>query len=179
MQLLTVEFGPDAKFEGRIVDELGALDRGGHVRVLDLLFVQKETDGGLVTLDYQAEGMGQTVAALLGIPRDVLQDAEADFPSLTEGNAFGLSLDDIRDMAQQLDPGTAAGFVLLEHVWARDLRAAVREAGGVPVAEGFLTEESLGLVVAEITEAVVRLEEEAAQNTPEGRASGRNTRRSR
>jgi hypothetical protein len=179
VQLLTVEFGPDAKFEGRIVDELGALDRGGHVRVLDLLFVQKETDGGLVTLDYQAEGMGQTVAALLGIPRDVLQDAEADFPSLTEGNAFGLSLDDIRDMARQLDPGTAAGFVLLEHVWARDLRAAVREAGGVPVAEGFLTEESLGLVVAEITEAVVRLEEEAAQNTPEGRASGRNTRRSR
>ncbi|PSM40914.1 DUF1269 domain-containing family protein [Streptomyces dioscori] len=178
VQLLTVEFGPDAKFEGRIIDELVALDRSGQVRLLDLLFVQKEADGSLVTLDYQAEGMGQTVAALLGISRDVLEGAEAEFPSLAEGNAFGLAPDDILGLAGQLTPGTAAGFVLLEHTWARELRAAIRDAGGVPVAEGFLTEESLGLVVVEITDAVARLDEAASEQTRKGRASGRNTRRS-
>ncbi|MFC8515226.1 DUF1269 domain-containing protein [Streptomyces sp. NPDC057257] len=178
VQLLTVEFGPDAKFEGRIVDELGALEGRGQVRVLDLLFVQKEPDGDLVVADYQAEGMGETVAALLGIPRRTLREAEAVFPSLSEGNAFGLTLEEVRGLAQQLDPGTAAGFVLLEHTWARGLREAIRETGGVPVAEGFLTEEALEAVIAELALAVARLDEAAEENSRPGRQSGRNTRRS-
>ncbi|MDC0770555.1 DUF1269 domain-containing protein [Streptomyces sp. HD] len=179
VQLLTVEFGPDAKFEGRIVDELWALQRSGQVRVLDLLFVQKEAGGDLVTADYQAEGMGDTVAALLGIPRRVLAEAEASFPSLTEGNAFGLTLEEIRELARELKPGTAAGFVLLEHIWARDLRQAIRDAGGVPVAEGFLTEESLEVVVAELALAMERLDAAAEEHSQEGRGAGRNPRRSR
>jgi len=178
VQLLTVEFGPDAKFEGRIVDELGVLDRSGQIRVLDLLFVQKEPGGDLVVADYQAEGMGETVAALLGIPRRALRKAAATFPSLSEGNAFGLTLEQIRELALELDPGTAAGFVLLEHTWAKDLREAIREAGGVPVAEGFLTEESLEVVIAELAAAVARLDETAEEHSHEGRGSGRNTRRS-
>ncbi|GAA3784099.1 hypothetical protein GCM10022403_018490 [Streptomyces coacervatus] len=178
VQLLTVGFGPDAKFEGRIVDELWALERSGEIRVLDLLFVQKEPSGDLVTADYQAEGMGDTVAALLGIPRRVVRKAAATFPSLSEGNAFGLALDQIRDIARELEPGTAAGFVLLEHTWARDLRAAIRESGGVPVAEGFLTEEVLEAVVAELADAMARLDDATEEHSHEGRGSGPHTRRS-
>ncbi|GGL88002.1 DUF1269 domain-containing family protein [Streptomyces fumigatiscleroticus] len=174
VQLLTVAFGPDAKFEGRIVDELWTLERGSQLRVLDLLFVRKEPGGDLVVADYQAEGMGETVAALLGISAETLRRAEAEFPSLSEGNAFGLTLDEIRDLAGELEPGSAAAFVLLEHLWARDLKQAIRDAGGVPVAEGFLTEESLDLVGAELTAAVERLEEPAAEENRKGRASGRN-----
>jgi hypothetical protein len=177
VQLLTVEFGPHAKFEGRIVDELRALERSGQIRVLDLLFLQKEPGGDLVTADYQAEGMGDTVAALLGIPRRALREAAATFPSLSEGNAFGLALDEIRDLARELDPGTAAGFVLLEHKWAADLREAVREAGGVPVAEGFLTEEALEEVIAELAAALERLDD-AEEHSHAGRRSGPDTRRS-
>lgn len=179
IQLLTVAFGPDAKFEGRIIDELWALQRSGQVRVLDLLFVQKESSGDLVTADYQAEGMGDTVAALLGIPRRVLREAEASFPSLSEGNAFGFTLEEIRELARELEPGTSAGFVLLEHTWAKGLRRAIRDAGGVPVAEGFLTEESLQVVVAELALAVERLDDTAEEHSQEGRGAGRNTRRSR
>ncbi|PWI20951.1 DUF1269 domain-containing family protein [Streptomyces sp. Act143] len=177
VQLLMVEFGPDAKFEGRIVDELAVLESTGQIRVLDLLFVLKEPGGDLVTADYQAEGMGATVAALLGIPSDTLREAEATFPSLSEGNAFGLTLEEIRDLAQQTDPGTAAGCVLLEHRWAKRLREAIRDAGGVPVAEGFLTEEVLESVAAELSAAVARLDE-AEEQSHRGRTSGRKTRRS-
>ncbi|WAL96467.1 DUF1269 domain-containing protein [Streptomyces sp. Je 1-369] len=150
IQLLTVEFGPSAKFEGRVIEELIILESNGQIRVLDMLFVQKETDGRLTVLDYQAEDMGDTVAALLGISRDSMRGAEKTFPSVSEGSAFGLTLAEITDTAQALEPGTAAAFILFEHVWAKYLRAAIRNAGGVPVAEGFLTEEALLPIAAEL-----------------------------
>ncbi|MFJ8822545.1 DUF1269 domain-containing protein [Streptomyces sp. NPDC102467] len=166
VQLLVVEFGPDAKLEGRIVEEMGILEANGQIRVLDMLFVRKEFSGELFSLDFQAEGMGETVAALLGVSGDRLRAAQEEYPSLAEGNAFGLSLVEIREMADSMDPGSAAAFVLLEHVWAKYLRAAIRDVGGVPVAEGFLTLEALEPVAAEILSAAERLGEPVA---PEAR----------
>ncbi|MEU6390497.1 DUF1269 domain-containing protein [Streptomyces sp. NPDC046939] len=177
VQLLTVEFGPDAKFEGRIIEELAILEANGQIRVLDMLFVRREPGGGLFSLDYQAEGMGETVAALLGIDREAVREAQEEYPSLVEGNAFGLSVDEVKEMAESLDPGTAAAFVLLEHVWAKYLRTAIRDAGGVPVAEGFLTEEALAPVAAEIAAAAERLGEPVAPASPPDNTA-RNHRRS-
>lgn len=153
IQLLTVEFGPSAKFEGRVIEELIILESNGQIRVLDMLFVQKEIDGRLIALDYQAEDMGDTVAALLGISRDSMQGAEELYPSVSEGNAFGLTRAEIAETARELEPGSAAAFILFEHVWAKYLRAAIRNAGGVPVAEGFLTEEALLPIAAELVAA--------------------------
>ncbi|WP_371649001.1 MULTISPECIES: DUF1269 domain-containing protein [unclassified Streptomyces] len=161
MQLLVVEFGMDAKFEGRIVEELAILEADGQVHVLDMLFVHKEPSGDLLVLDFQAEGMGETVAALLGMSGERLREAEEEYPSLAEGHAFGLTLTEIREMAESLAAGTAAAFVLLEHVWAKHLRKAVRDAGGVPVAEGFLTVEALEPVAAELMAAAQRMGEPA------------------
>ena len=68
-------------------------------------------------------------------------------------------------MAASLHPGDSAGFVLIEHVWARDLKGAIRDAGGFPLGEGFLTPEALAAVGAElvaISEAIEELEREEA-----------------
>ncbi|MCX4830792.1 MULTISPECIES: DUF1269 domain-containing protein [unclassified Streptomyces] len=157
VQLLTIEFGPDAKFEGRIIEELAILEANEQIRVLDVLFVSKEPSGGLFSLDFQQEGMGETVAALLGISRERIRAVQDAYPSMTEGNAFGLSTGEIREMAEAQDPGTSAAYILLEHVWAKHLRKAVRDAGGVPVAEGFLTEEALEPVAVELAAAAERL----------------------
>ncbi|KUF18262.1 MULTISPECIES: hypothetical protein [Streptomyces] len=177
VQLLAVEFGPDSKFEGRIVEELEILEGNGQIRVLDMLFVTKESDGNLFTLDYQAEDMGDTVAALLGIPRELLSGAESISPSLAGENAFGLTLGEIREIAERQEPGTSAAYILLEHVWATYLRAAIREAGGVPVAEGFLTEEALEPVAVELAAAALRLGEPPAPPTAPNRKA-RDSRRS-
>ncbi|MFC8126267.1 DUF1269 domain-containing protein [Streptomyces sp. NPDC057302] len=157
VQLLTVEFGPDAKFEGRIIEELAILEANGQIRVLDMLFVRKEPGGDLFALDFQAEGMGETVATLLGLTSEQVRAAEEMDASLADGNAFGLTLDEIREMADSLDPGAAAAFILLEHVWAKYLRKALRDAGAVPVAEGFLTEEALAPVINELTSMAQKL----------------------
>ena len=59
-------------------------------------------------------------------------------------HAFGFSQDDIQQMAAGLGPGESAGLLLIEHVWARDLRKVFRGAGGRIIGEGFLTPEAIG-----------------------------------
>jgi hypothetical protein len=53
-------------------------------------------------------------------------------------------------MAASLDPGSSAGFLLVEHVWARDLKRAIRQTGGFSIGEGFLTPEAVAEVAAEL-----------------------------
>jgi hypothetical protein len=163
VQLLAVGFDPDARFEGRIMDELANLERHETIRILDLLFVGKDAEtGDLLALDYQGEDLGAIVGALLGFDFEGEQPSEV---SEIEGHAFGLSKREIQGIAASLKPGSSAGFLLIEHVWARDLKRAIRDAGGVPLGEGFLTPETLADVAPELlamSEALKELETEEA-----------------
>ena len=163
VQLLAIGFDPDARFEGRIMDELANLERHETIRILDLLFVGKDAEtGDLLALDYQGEELGAIVGALLGFDFEGEQPSEV---SEIEGHAFGLSEGDIQEIAASLHPGSSAGFLLIEHVWARDLKRAIRDAGGFPLGEGFLTPETLAAVATELlamSEALEELESEEA-----------------
>jgi uncharacterized membrane protein len=164
VQLLAIGFPPDAEFEGRIMAELERLESHETIRVLDLLFVAKDTEtGDLLALDYQGEDLGAIVGALLGFEfRDDGGQPNGSAEG-TGGHTFGLSQNEIHDMAASLRPGSSAGFVLIEHVWARDLKDAIRDAGGFPLGEGFLTPEALADVAIELvamSEAIEELEDE-------------------
>jgi len=163
VQLLAVGFDPDARFEGRIIDELESLERHETIRILDLLFVGKDAEtGDLLALDYQGEELGAIVGALLGFD---FEGEEPSEPSDVEGHAFGLSQKEIQGIAASLHPGDSAGFLLIEHVWARDLKLAIRDAGGFPLGEGFLTPEALAEVATELVAmsgAIEELETEEA-----------------
>ena len=159
VQLLAIGFGPEANFEGRIMAELAKLEGEGTIRILDLLFVAKEEDGDLVALDYQGEDLGAIVGALLGF--DFEGDGARPDASAGElgGHAFGLSREQIEGLAANLPAGHAAGVLLVEHVWARDFKNAVRDAGGVPLGEGFLTPETVAFVAAELVAMSEEIEE--------------------
>jgi uncharacterized membrane protein len=147
--MIVVAFGPDAKLEGRIIDELTKLEGERTIRVLDLLFVHKDADSGeLLALDHQGEELGGIVGALLGFDFDGIEDQLQ-----AEGGgdrAFGLTQQEIEEVAQSLEPGHSAGFLMIEHVWARDLKRAIRDAGGIPIGEGFLTPETVRAVEPEL-----------------------------
>ncbi len=164
VQLVAIGFPLEAEFEGRIMAELERLERHETIRILDLLFVGKDAEtGDLLALDYQGEELGAIVGALLGFE---FEDGQADGPmDGIQGHAFGLSQREMQEMAASLEPGTSAGFLLVEHVWARDLKSAIRDAGGFPLGEGFLTPEALAAVGTElvaISEAIEELEAEEA-----------------
>src|SRR4029453_14104013 len=123
VQLVATGFPPDAEFEGRIMDQLERLESHETIRILDLLFVAKDAEtGDLIALDYQGEDLGAIVGALLGFEFEDGGELEGGPTEGIGGHAFGLSQSEIHDMAASLRPGSSAGFVLIEPVWARELR---------------------------------------------------------
>ena len=154
VQLISIGFDSGANFEGKIIDELAKLESERTVRVLDVLFIARDPDSEeTVTLEHpNAADFGEVVSELLGLETD----------AATSSHSFGFTPDDIQQMAAGLGPGEAAGLLLIEHVWARDLKRAFRDAGGRMLGEGFLTPETISAVepkLAAMADAVTASEQ--------------------
>jgi hypothetical protein len=144
VQLLAVAFPASARFEGQIAEEIERLESAGAIQILDFVFLHRdEASGALVRMDYQGGADEGHVTALL----EGEAGEAADWPHGASG-AFRLTADDIREAAEALEPGTSAAFIVFEHVWARGLKQAIRDVGGVPFAEGFLTPEAVAAMQA-------------------------------
>lgn len=151
VQLLNIGFEPGANFEGRIAEELARLESDRTIRVLDLLFIGRDTDSNeIVVLEHQEESMGAIVGALLGLQIDGEEGQE---------HSFGFSEAEIEQMGAGLDPGGAAGLMLIEHVWARDLKRAVRDAGGRMLSQDFLTPETVAAAEPQLAAMSAAIEE--------------------
>jgi uncharacterized membrane protein len=149
VQLISIGFDATANLEGRIVDELAKLESERTIRVLDVLFIARDTDSEeTVVLEHPGrEDFGSVVGALLGV-----QFADASGSPESRGDhSFGFTQDDIRRMAAGLGPGESAGLLLIEHVWARDLRRTFRDAGGKILGDGFLTPETIRSVEPQLS----------------------------
>ena len=159
VQLLVISFDkPD--FSGEILDELNRLRENDVIRLIDALAVQKNSDGTLVALQWsdlsieEAEGLGATVGALLGLGAGGEAGMDAGAIAGTEAGSDGHLIDEseVWDVADAIEPGSAAAIALIEHVWAVPLRAAIARAGGVAVSDEWVHPLDLvevGLLAAE------------------------------
>ena len=166
VQLISIGFDRDANFEGKVIDELAKLESERTIRVLDVLFIARDAESeDTVVLEHPGgEKLGGIVGALLGLEFE----GEAESPATGGGeeHAFGFTQQDIQDMASGLGPGESAGLLLIEHVWARDLRRAFRDAGGHMLGEGFLTPETIRAVepqLAAMSDAIAATERDGAR----------------
>jgi hypothetical protein len=116
---LVVEF-PGGRMTGEGLPLLVDLVDQGTIRILDLIFVRKEADGSVV---------GAELADLTG-------DGRLDL-AVFEGVSSGLlGQDEIDDAGDVLEPGSAAGILVYENVWAAPFAAALRRSGARLVANG-------------------------------------------
>src|SRR3954466_12759955 len=135
IEVIGVEFDSDGRFDGRIADELERLETASLVKIIALLLVHRDAASGEVeALDLQADADGNVTDLLAG-------DAETARHSelLT---ALGLDLDALRETAANLPPGSSAGFLLMEHLWARGLHEAIRATHGTPFLQAFVNREA-------------------------------------
>ncbi len=139
-------------FEGFVADELEFLRDTGIIRLIDATAVYKDADGNLDSLQVSDVGLEERIAVagviggLLGFGAAGEQGAELGAlgrMAFVAENEFGLSDEDIEDIASQMPSDSAALILLIEHAWAAGLKQAVMDAGGVVVAQGILNAETL------------------------------------
>ncbi len=126
IEYLVVEFpAGESSFTGEIVDELMALVDKGLIRVIDLLVVTKDDDGEIEVMEIED-------FSELG-PLEVLEAQLAEF----------LAEEDVANLAVAMDPGSAAGILIWENLWAAPFGSAVRRSGGQLIASGRIPTQSI------------------------------------
>lgn len=150
IQILTVAF-EGSHFKGEILPELERLKVLGLIRVVDLLLIRKDSTGAAATLtatdlDWEeAADFGAMVGGLIGWGFGGEEGAQigwlAGAADTADGHALGE--DDRFNLLQSVPNGSSVGIVLIEHVWAKPLRAAVTRAGGIEIANSWLRPEDL------------------------------------
>ena len=117
---LVVEWSGDRPPTGQALPMLADLVDRGIIRILDLRFVQVQSDGSLAGLDISDfDGDGTN---------DLL---------IFEGATSGLLDDeDLAEAAKTLTPGSAAALLVYENTWAAPFATALRKGGAQWVAGG-------------------------------------------
>ena len=116
---IVVEFPAGASnFTGEMAKELLALVDRGIIRVIDVLILTKNEDGTVDAMELSdIEELGE------------LQAVEAQLAEL-------LAADDVENLAAAMDPGSTAGVLIWENLWAAPFASAVRHSGGQLIANG-------------------------------------------
>jgi hypothetical protein len=116
---LIVEFPAGAQnFTGEGAHELLRLHDAGIIRVMDILIIQKGEDG---TVMAQELGDLNELGELARIETELAQT---------------LAEEDVEHLAAAMDPGSVAGVLVYENLWAAPFASAMRRAGGQLIANG-------------------------------------------
>jgi len=116
---LVVEFpAGQSSFTGEMAAELASLVDAGMIRVIDIVIITKDADG-------QVEAMELSDVGELG----ELHRIEAELAEL-------LAEDDVVHLAAAMEPGSVAGVLIWENLWAAGFASAARRAGGQLIANG-------------------------------------------
>ena len=107
---------PGNKFNGRVAPAILELVENGTIRILDLLFVSKDSEG--VTTVIQAEDLDEEGAGFLEI--DVTQPG-------------ALNEEDAEEVSDDLPANSSALLVAFENLWAAKLVDALQEADAVVI----------------------------------------------
>jgi hypothetical protein len=116
---LVIEFpAGEADFSGEIAEELVRLVEAGTIRLIDAIVLTKDADGSVDAVEFEdLEDLGPLVAL------------EAELAEL-------LAAEDVEQLANAMEPGSVAGVIVYENLWAAPFAAAARRAGGQLIASG-------------------------------------------
>jgi hypothetical protein len=116
---IVVEFPAGASnFTGEMAEELIALVDSGTIRLIDILILTKNDEGTVEAMELSdIENLGP------------LQKIEAELAEL-------LAADDVLHLAAAMEPGSTAGVLIWENLWAAPFASAARRSGGQLIADG-------------------------------------------
>jgi hypothetical protein len=119
VDFVIVEFPEgQANFTGEMAAELLRLVDAGIIRLIDVLILTKDENGDIEAMELEdLEDLGE------------LERLEADLAEL-------LAEEDVVNLAAAMEPGSVAGVLVYENIWAAPFASAARRAGGQLIANG-------------------------------------------
>ena len=116
---IVVEFPAGASnFTGEMTAELLRLVDAGIIRVIDIVILTKDEKGEIDAMELSdVEELGE------------LEKLETELAEL-------LAAEDIVNLAAAMEPGSVAGVLIWENLWAAPFAAAARRSGGQLIASG-------------------------------------------
>jgi Family of unknown function (DUF6325) len=109
-----------ANFSGEVASELKKLIDSNTIRVLDLVMIMKHADGSVEASELR-DADDSEIGELRALERDL---------------AILLAEEDIEDIGETLEPGSAAAVLVWENTWAAPFGSAVRRSGGELLGNG-------------------------------------------
>lgn len=122
-------------FDGSIMAELAKAVENGTIRVIDLVFIIKDKDGNVVGGEFedQSDDLKNAMSGL---------KLSNDMPLFTES--------DIEKVAVDIPNDTAAGVLVIEHLWAVGLKEAIGKANGFLIADGRIHPDAVEAALADL-----------------------------
>jgi len=152
LQMFVIGF-TDPKLDGSVLSELIAASESGAIRVVDMLGVYKDEGGDVLAAEMsdltadEAMVYGAWVGGLIGLGAGGVEGAElgavAGAISALDEYEYGLDEEALSSIADDIPAGGAAMMLVVEHVWAIGFRNAMRDSGGILIAQDFLSPEAL------------------------------------
>lgn len=163
---MTVIAFPDIELlKGELAKELRRLSQEGIIRVIGMLAVIRDQNGqyaGIQVTELSDEDrmkLGAGIGALIGYGAAGLEGAEAGaragaemVAQKVEQQDFGLSREQVRQIAESVPAGMAVGFLLLEHLWAKRFKEIAMNQQGVLLTNAFISPMALVGLGAQLTE---------------------------
>ncbi len=157
IQLLAIGF-PGNKFSGEILPAINDARNTDLIRMIDYLFIAKDANGNIAAVKgsdlgkKEIEQFDSVLGALLGLGAGGIEGAKI---GAIEGakfgeRDFGLSKKNIKEIAENIPDNSSALLMLVEHLWAKGIKQALVNSGGIMLAQGMVTPE----VVVEIGAAL-------------------------
>jgi len=161
IQMIAMGFPELENLDGALLKEIFKLSEHKIIRVVGLLAIVKDDKGkiGSVQLTQLSENdrikLAAGVGALIGFGAAGEEGAKALSNAAAEAayyKEFGLDQKQVKDIAKNIPKGTAAGFLLIEHLWAKKFKEIALKKHAVLLANGFITMDSLVAMGAHLAE---------------------------
>lgn len=108
------------QFKGEVLDALTDAVNKKIINVLDIALIHKDNEGKVTAME------------LSNVDNELARAIDA----MHKENAGFISIEDKEEVSELLDLNNSAGLLIIEQLWAKDLKKALLNANGRLVSEG-------------------------------------------
>jgi uncharacterized membrane protein len=139
---------PGNEFKGKILPALDKAREKGVIRFVDYMFVSKDKKGKLIQVqgtdlgDTELIDLGAGISALIGFGAAGKEGANIGWregEEMVAESGIGFTKKDMDRVAKDIPNNSSALIMIIEHLWAKDLKQQLLDANAVMLANGMLT----------------------------------------